>query len=113
MQPYPQIEQFVNQKSQQICFYLNAFWSGDLPHQELQYYFWDTLEEWSLVNASPVLPYSHKEHVFWHIMYQIHFWPEIELHNNVCLCDELRGCLHYLSDEVQSCPFDCLGVRPQ
>jgi hypothetical protein len=46
-------------------------------------------------------------------MYQIHFWPEIELHNNVCLCDELRGCLHYLSDEVQRCPFDCVGVRPR
>lgn len=112
MHPYRQIEQFVNQKSQQLCFYMDAFWLGELPHQELQYYFWDTLEEWSLVNASPLLPYSHKERVFWHIMYQIHFWSELELHDNVCLRDELLTCLNYLSDEVKSCPFDCVGVRP-
>lgn len=111
MQPYRHIEQFVNSKSQQLCFYLNAFWHRDLPHQELQYYFWDTLEEWTLVNASPSQPYSHKEQVFWHLMYQIHFWSETELHQNTSLCDELRNCLHYLADEG-NCPFDCIGVRP-
>ena len=113
MPPYRPIEQFVAHKSKQLCFYLNAFWLADLPHQELQFYFWDTLEEWSLINASPVLPYSHKERVFWHIMYQIHFWPEYDLHHNICLCDELRSCLHFLADEAQIYPFDCIGVRPQ
>ena len=113
MPPSHQIEEFVDQKSQQLRFYLNAFWLGELPHQELEYYFWDTLEEWSLVNASPISPYSHKERVFCHIMYQIHFWSERELASNVCLGQELHNCLHYLSDEAHHYPFDCVGIRPQ
>lgn len=70
------ISQFIEEKSHQLCFYLRAFWQGTLNYQELNYFFWDTLEEWSLYRSDDLEPSTHKERVFWHLLHQIHYWRE-------------------------------------
>lgn len=111
MQVTANFDKFIDVKANQLCFYVQAFWHKDVAHQELQYFFWDTLEEWNQIKPTPNTPYSRKEQVFWHFIQQVHFWPEHELRSNVFLLDELRNCIHYLLKEGL-CPFDCIGVRP-
>lgn len=111
LQTQSHFQRFIDVKSSQVCFFLQAFWHQDLPHQELQLFFWDTLEEWNQIKTITNLPYTRREQVFWHLLQQIHFWPEDELRHNEYLCDELRNCVHYLLHEGL-CPFDCIGIRP-
>ena len=105
-----QIASFIDQKAKQLAFYLSAFWRGELPHAELQLFFWDTLEEWAQVEDRTE-PYSQKERVFWHVLHQLHYWPEPKLAHDTLLHDELSNCLHYLEGRGL-CPFDCVGIRP-
>lgn len=111
LQTQSHFQRFIDVKSSQVCFFLQAFWHQDLPHRELQLFFWDTLEEWNQIKTITNLPYTRREQVFWHLLQQIHFWPEDELRHNEYLCDELRNCVHYLLHEGL-CPFDCIGIRP-
>jgi hypothetical protein len=105
-----QIASFIDQKAKQLAFYLSAFWRGELSHAELQLFFWDTLEEWAQVEDRTE-PYSQKERVFWHVLHQLHYWPEPKLAHDTILHDELSNCLHYLEGRGL-CPFDCVGIRP-
>jgi len=105
-----QVPSFIDRKAKQLSFYVNAFWRGELPHNELQLFFWDTLEEWAQVNDRSQ-PYSQKERVFWHVLHQLHYWPESKLATDSFLHEELSSCLQYL-DGRGLCPFDCIGIRP-
>ena len=105
-----QIPSFIDQKAKQLSYYVNAFWRREIPHNELQLFFWDTLEEWTQVNDRSQ-PYSQKERVFWHVLHQLHYWPESKLASDRFLRDELYSCLQYL-DGRGLCPFDCIGIRP-
>ncbi len=102
---------FIDEKAKQLCYYLRAFWQGDLPHTELELFFWDTLEEWSQVNYQLDQPYSQKERVFWHLLHQIHFWAEEKLAYDNYLVEELANCIVFLEGKG-ICPFDCVGIRP-
>lgn len=105
------VKAFINQKARQLCYYLRAFWQGDLPFQELELFFWDTMEEWGQVSYRLNQPYSQKERVFWHLLHQMHFWHEDKLMYDNYLVEELANCMLYLEGKGL-CPFDCVGIRP-
>ncbi len=102
---------FIESKARQLCFYLRAFWQGELPHSELELFFWDTMEEWGQVRNATKSPYSQRERVFWHLLHQIHYWPEEQLERDLYLKQELDNCVNFL-DGKGFCPFDCVGIRP-
>lgn len=105
------ISQFIEEKSGQLCFYLRAYWQGTLDYQELNYFFWDTLEEWSLYRCEGTEPYSHRERVFWYLLHQIHYWRDEQLMHDSILRDELVQCVAFLEGESVY-PMDCIGIRP-
>tara|TARA_Y100001970_G_C14237083_1_gene862473 strand:+ start:110 stop:457 length:348 start_codon:yes stop_codon:yes gene_type:complete len=105
------ITPFIEEKSRQLCCYLQAFWNGALDYRELNYFFWDTLEEWSLYRCEDSEPYSHRERVFWHLLHQIHYWRDEQLLHDTILRDELKQCVRFLQGDAVF-PFDCIGIRP-
>ena len=102
---------FVDTKAAQLCFYLRGFWKNNIPHSELDLFFWDTMEEWSLVNYDMDQPYTQRERVFWHALHQLHFWTEEKLKFDPFLVEELTSCLAFLEGKGH-CPLDCAGIRP-
>ncbi|WP_166837235.1 hypothetical protein [Rheinheimera pleomorphica] len=104
-------EQFIEQKSQQLIFYISRYFRGRLPHSELHLFVWDTLEEWAQLNAGVQLPYTRRELVFWHLIHQLEFWPDNQLRANKQLRRSIQDCICYLKG-VGVAPADCVGVRP-
>ncbi|WJG08964.1 hypothetical protein [Aliiglaciecola sp. LCG003] len=105
------IQNFINLKSKQLAYFVRAYWSNRIPYLEVDLYFWDTLEEWTTIKKTDHEPYSQKERVFWHLLHQLHFWPEHKLLKDPYLRDELETCLEYLEGAGQY-PLDCVGIRP-
>lgn len=105
------VQSFIDNKANQIPYFVRGFWERRIPYSEVDLYFWDTLEEWSQVNRREEEPYSQKERVFWHLLHQLHYWPEQKLLKDPYLISELSACLDYLEGEGQY-PLDCIGIRP-
>lgn len=105
------VESFINAKASQLAYFVRAFWEERIPYSEMNLYFWDTLEEWVQIETVTHEPDSHKERVFWHLLHQIHFWPEHKLMLDPYLRTELLTCVEFL-EGAQVCPLDCVGVRP-
>lgn len=105
------VQGFINSKARQLTFYVRGFWQQTIPYSEVDLYFWDTLEEWNQVERNPDEPYSQKERVFWHLLHQMHYWPEQKLLQDPYLRDELNTCIDYLEGEGEY-PLDCVGIRP-
>lgn len=102
---------FIQRKSSQLPFYIRGFWDKKIPHSELDLFFWDTLEEWAQITDREGEPYSQRERVFWHLLHQVHYWPEQKLMSDPYLRSELVTCLDYLEGEGEY-PLDCVGIRP-
>nr|WP_241264241.1 hypothetical protein [Bowmanella dokdonensis] len=94
-----------------MAFFVRAFWDRKIPYREVDLYFWDTMEEWTQVQDRNTQPCTQKERVFWHMLHQLHFWPEHKLLEDPYLRSELKTCLEYLEGDGH-CPLDCVGVRP-
>lgn len=105
------VKQFIDGKAEQLVYFLRAYWDKIIPIEELELYFWDTLEEWAQLSVAETHPYTEKERVFWHVMHQTHYWPPKTLLVDPYLRCELQACLNYLEDEGH-CPVDCVGIRP-
>jgi hypothetical protein len=105
------VESFIDLKSNQLAYYVRAFWDDRIPYSEMNLYFWDTMEEWVQIETSSHEPGSQKERVFWHLLHQLHFWPEAKLKDDPYLRSELLTCVEFL-EGAQVCPLDCVGVRP-
>jgi len=105
------VQEFVDSKAKQLCFYLRAFWQNELPIDELELFFWDCMEEWGQIDYTLTQPYTQKERVFWHLLHQVHYWGEEKLKHDQYLVDELTNCTKYL-EGAGRCPLDCVGIRP-
>lgn len=105
------LEHFIELKSQQLIFYVSRYFRGRLPHSELHLFVWDTLEEWAQYQTQTLLPYTHREKVFWHLIHQLEFWPEYHLKQDKYLRRNIQDCLCYLKGRGVA-PVDCVGVRP-
>nr|WP_232848369.1 hypothetical protein [Bowmanella yangjiangensis] len=105
------VQGFINRKAKQLAYFVRAFWDKRIPYQEVDLYFWDTMEEWHQMQNRNDQPFSAKERVFWHLLHQVHFWSEQKLLEDPFLRSELQTCLDYLEGDGQY-PLDCVGVRP-
>ena len=105
------VESFIDVKSNQLAYYVRAFWDERIPYAEVNLYFWDTMEEWVQIETHSHEPESQKERVFWHLLHQLHFWSEAKLREDPYLRLELLTCVKFL-EGAQVCPLDCVGVRP-
>ncbi len=105
------VTSFVNRKALQLVFFIRGFWDNRIPYTEMNLYFWDTLEEWAQVEEGKSAPCSREEQVFWHLLHQIHFWPEQKLLLDDELRAELNICMDFLEGQGHY-PFDCIGIRP-
>ena len=107
------IEKFVTAKARQLANYVRAYLDYKIPYTELELFFWDTMEEWAQIRQEIELPYCNNEKLFWHLMHQIHFWPQHCLQNDVYLRGELENCVEYLQgNHHYPFPIDCIGIRP-
>ncbi|MDX3774669.1 hypothetical protein QE250_11135 [Chromatiaceae bacterium AAb-1] len=102
---------FIEQKSQQLTFYISGFLRGRLKYSELHLFVWDTLEEWSQFQVSSHLPQSYREQVFWHLLHQLECWPENALRQNRRLRRNILDCVGYLQGKGHL-PINCIGIRP-
>jgi hypothetical protein len=107
------VQKFINAKASQLAFFIRAFLNRRIPYTELDLHFWDTMEEWSEVKKGKQLPCGQREIVFWYLLYQVHYWPEHTLLNDLYLRGQLNACLDYLESEIPyPLPLDCIGIRP-
>lgn len=102
---------FIEEKSRQLVFYASRFLRGQLPHNELHLFIWDTLEEWAALCGEPLTPPSYQERVFWHLLHQLEYWPEQQLLQDKHLKRNLQLCLGFLAGKGLR-PHNCIGVRP-
>lgn len=107
------VEKFIDSKAQQLAYYVQAYLEHRIKYTEVELFFWDTMEEWAQIEQGKQLPYSKNETVFWHLMHQIHFWPQYSLQHDEYLRGELATCVDYLQGEGRyPFPIDCIGIRP-
>jgi len=105
------VDSFINTKAAQLAYYVRAFWDNRIPYSEVNLYFWDIMEEWVQLGTNTHEPGSQKERVFWHLLHQLHFWPEKKLKFDPFLRSELLTCVEYL-EGAKVLPLDCIGIRP-
>lgn len=107
------VSSFVQIKSRQLAFFVRGFLIHKIPYSELDLYFWDTMEEWSQIKKGKQQAYENTEHVFWHVLHQIHYWPQEVLLQDPFLRGELETCLDCLENQGKyPLPLDCIGIRP-
>lgn len=105
------VSEFVDEKAEQLAFYLESYWQDGVAFKEMDSFIWDILEEWSMLTNRDHQMYTHKERVFWHIIYQIQFVGGHSLRHDVTIRDEIQLYTLYLKGE-QPCPLDVIGMRP-
>jgi len=105
------VSEFVDEKSEQLAFFLESYWRDGIAFNEMERFIWDILEEWSTVLNTDQQMYSHKERVFWHIIYQIQFVGGHSLRHEASIRDEVQLFTLYLKGGAP-CPLDVIGMRP-
>lgn len=105
------VSEFVDQKAEQLAFYLESYWQDGVAFREMDNLIWDIFEEWSTINNRQQQMYTHKERVFWHIIYQIQFVGEHNLRHDAFIRDEIQQYTLYLK-AGKPCPLDVIGMRP-
>lgn len=105
------IEQFINEKINQIRVYINAVIDRTLHYTELDRFIVDTMEEWTLLSVRDETPGSAKERVFWHLIHELTLNGAQALNSNLFFKSEITTCLDFFAGKG-SYPIDCIGWRP-
>lgn len=105
------IEQFINEKIQQVNAYITAVIEHSLHYTELDHFVVNTIEEWSLLNVVDETPSNAKERVFWHIMHELSAHGGHALEGDLFFRSEINTCLDFFNG-LGSYPIDCIGWRP-
>ena len=105
------IEQFINDKINQMCVYVAAVLQQTLHYTELDNFILDTMEEWTLLSVTDETPSSAKERVFWHLMHELNLHGAQSLCSNLFIKSEITTCLDFFAGRG-SYPIDCVGWRP-
>lgn len=107
------VQKFVDRKAKQLAYYVKAYLQHKINYVEVDLFFWDTMEEWAHIKRGRQLPYASNERVFWHLMHQIHFWPQDSLRHDAYLRGELETCIEFLQGSGNYFfPLECIGIRP-
>ena len=105
------IEQFINEKINQIRAYISAVIEQTLHYTELDKFVIDTMEEWTLLSVTDETPGSAKERVFWHIIHELSLHGSQDLVQNLFFKTEISTCVDFFAGKG-SYPIDCIGWRP-
>ncbi|MBA6305215.1 hypothetical protein [Colwellia sp. MB02u-14] len=105
------IEPFINEKTLQIAYYINAVINQSLHYTELDTFIIDTMEEWTLLKVNDETPGSAKERVFWHLVHEMSLHGAQSLNYDLYFKSEITTCLDFFSG-TGSYPIDCIGWRP-
>lgn len=105
------VQSFIDHKSSQLVFYMQAYWHDNLPYKEVENFMWDTLEEWTLIEQKYDELYTHKERIFWHLFHQTQYVSATALKHDKILKEEIAFCLEFLQNN-RPCPLDVVGMRP-
>jgi len=104
------VDMFIQGKSRQLQWYVNAYLHNEIEHQELCLMVWDILEEWTQVESRSELP-SLQEQMFWHLIQLLQRWPEHQLKGNLFIRSQLQTGTQFLT-QGGPIPFACEGLRP-
>ncbi|QTH63473.1 hypothetical protein J1N51_12160 [Psychrosphaera ytuae] len=103
-------QRFIHNKANQLSHYAHALLDGEIQDTEVDLYCWDTLEEWSQLNAKNA-PLTKLEQAFWYLLHQITFWSSTEIRTSEKLQNEMASCISYLQGYGRYPEF-CSGIRP-
>ncbi|MBL4631661.1 MAG: hypothetical protein JKY14_11060 [Paraglaciecola sp.] len=59
------------------------------------------MEEWVQVKKGRQLPTEKTEQMFWHVLHQVHYWPQRTLMEDPYLRGKIQVCLDYLENECK------------
>jgi hypothetical protein len=105
------IDQFINEKTNQLEAYITAVIGKSLHYTELDQFVVDVMSEWTLLAVSDESPNNAKERVFWHLMHEISLYGAQSIEHNLYFKSEINACLDFFSG-TGSYPIDCIGWRP-
>lgn len=105
------VEQFINEKIDQLIYYVKAVLKQQIHYTELELFIWDVLEEWGTLNVENEMPSNARERVFWHVLHELSLHSIANLHTNLFFKTEIKTCIDFL-DGIGSYPIDCVGWRP-
>ena len=105
------IEQFINEKTNQLEAYISAVISQKLHYTELDQFISETMGEWTLLAVTDESPNTAKERVFWHLMHEISLHGAQALDHDLYFKSEINTCLDFFTGSG-SYPIDCIGWRP-
>ena len=103
-------QRFIHNKTDQLSYYANALLDGEIQDSEVDLYCWDTIEEWSQINAKDT-SLTPLESAFWYLLHQLSFWSSSEIRTSEKLKNEMVSCISYLQGYGRFPDF-CSGVRP-
>lgn len=105
------VEPFIQDKTNQLIFYVKAVLNNTVHYTELDMFIWDILEEWSALNVTDETPGNARERVFWHLVHELSLHSSQGLNRDLYLKTEISTCMDFL-DGIGSYPIDCIGWRP-
>lgn len=91
--------------------YFHEYKEQRCSYDEICNFWWETLQEWTLVPNKHLQLYTHQERVFWYVFYQTQYVTEDALLKDSLESLEIENCLHYLETN-KACPLDVVGYRP-
>lgn len=104
------LNNFIEQKAQATCFYIDGMLQRSIPFEEVSIFIWDTLEEWFHIKSDQH-PISEQEQVLWHLFHLLERWPEAALRGNHFLRKQLGDGVNFLKAKGPML-LDVSGVRP-
>jgi len=111
MEPIMVIEQFINNKVEQMVAYVSAVINEKIHYTELDNFISDTMGEWTLLKVTNETPSSAQERVFWHLIHEVSLHGAQALNYDLYFKSEINTCLDFFNG-VGSYPIDCIGWRP-
>ena len=105
------IEQFINEKINQIRAYITAVIDSTIHYTELDQFVVDTMEEWTVFAVQDETPSSAKERVFWHLVHELALHGAQALKNDLYFKSEISTCMDFFANKG-GYPIDCIGWRP-
>lgn len=89
------VEQFINEKIQQIHHYISAVILHQIHYTELDKFVTDTMEEWTFFQVADDMPSNARERVFWHVIHEIMLNGAQSLDTNLYFKSEITTCLDF------------------
>lgn len=103
---------FIDNKSNQLVFFVTQFLVGNIPYDEIKMFIWDILEEWNVLSSPEGDIMGKKEEVFWHLLFILQRWSGEQLSETQELRQQLIQCCGFLDNRTSDLPMGCIGVRP-